>query len=67
MTLETKNPKQNDTAFKTHNRNFAEFEFFRHVNFFAIDGPSMGPRWGAVCAADITPGMHHAWAIDGHA
>ena len=31
-----------DTALKTHNWNFAKFEFFRHVKFFAIDGQWMG-------------------------
>ena len=28
----------------------------------------MGRRWGAaVWASDLTPGMAHGWAIDGHA
>ena len=36
-------------------------------NFFALDGPSMGRRWGAVWTSNVTPGMDHAWAIDGYA
>ena len=55
-----------DTAVKTHNGNFAEFES-EFLPLMGLDGSSMGRRWGAVWASNFTPRMDHGWAIDGHA